>query len=176
MRVFAGSLSPPYFFLNIIPFVERIMLRRFPPFHLNLPSHNFFRNFLAKSFVVSIIFVTFAVSYLAESSRWAKAGWTYVHKGVTVRFGFDNLRISQIHNYLSRTKQRGRPIGMYCHIYPPISIRPIVFCWERGFYIHSPTWGFCSLLVSTDRAMREPSDCGTGDRAGSTFLFVYDII
>ena len=28
-----------------------------------VPSHNFFRNFFAKSFVVSIIFVTFAVSY-----------------------------------------------------------------------------------------------------------------
>ena len=28
-----------------------------------VPSHNFFRNFFAKSFVVSIIIVTFAVSY-----------------------------------------------------------------------------------------------------------------
>ena len=28
-----------------------------------VPSHNFFRNFLAKSFVVSIIFVTFAVEF-----------------------------------------------------------------------------------------------------------------
>ena len=28
-----------------------------------VPSHNFFRNFLAKNFVDSIIFVTFAVSY-----------------------------------------------------------------------------------------------------------------
>ena len=118
----------------------------------------------------------FATSKQREPNKRVAFEWTHIHKGVTVRFGFDNLRISQIHNYLSRTKQRGRPIGMYCHIYPPISIRLIVFCWERGFYIHSPTWGFCSLLVSTDRAMREPSDCGTGDRAGSTFLFVYDII
>ena len=28
-----------------------------------VPSHNFFRNFMAKNFVDSIIFVTFAVSY-----------------------------------------------------------------------------------------------------------------
>ena len=28
-----------------------------------VPSHNFFRNFMAKNFVVSIIFLTFAVSY-----------------------------------------------------------------------------------------------------------------
>lgn len=29
----------------------------------SVPSHNFFRNFLAKNFVDSIIIVTFAVSY-----------------------------------------------------------------------------------------------------------------
>ena len=63
-----------------------------------VPSHNFFRNFLAKNFVDSIIIVTFALSYLAESSIWAKAGWTYIHKGVTVRFGFDAIRTSQLPN------------------------------------------------------------------------------
>lgn len=63
VRVSIGSLSLAYFFLNIIPFVGKIMLRSSPPFHRNSPSHNFFRNFFAKSFVVSIIIVTFAVSY-----------------------------------------------------------------------------------------------------------------
>lgn len=48
---------------SLIPFVGKIMLRSSPPFHRNSPSHNFFRNFFAKSFVVSIIIVTFAVSY-----------------------------------------------------------------------------------------------------------------
>ena len=48
---------------SLIPFVGKIMLRRHPPFLHSSPSHNFFRNFLAKSFVVSIIIVTFAVSY-----------------------------------------------------------------------------------------------------------------
>lgn len=72
-----------------------------------------------------------------ESNKRVAFEWTHIHKGVTVRFGFDNLRISQIHNYLSRTKQRGRPIGMYCHIYPPISIRLIVFFGKGDFiYIH----------------------------------------
>lgn len=32
-------------------------------FTICLPSHNFFRNFFAKSFVDSIIFVTFAVEF-----------------------------------------------------------------------------------------------------------------
>ena len=82
-----------------------------------VPSHNFFRNFFAKSFVVSIIFVTFAVSYLAESSRWAKAGWTYVHKGVTVRFGFD-VSESRKFNLSVKNKATGTPHGVY-HICNP---------------------------------------------------------
>ena len=48
---------------SLIPFVGRIMFRDSSPFYDCVPSHNFFRNFLAKSFVVSIIIVTFAVSY-----------------------------------------------------------------------------------------------------------------
>lgn len=48
---------------SLIPFVGRIMFRRYLPFYYCVPSYNFFRNFLAKSFVVSIIFLTFAVSY-----------------------------------------------------------------------------------------------------------------
>lgn len=52
----------PYFFLNIIPFIGRIMLRSSPPFHRNSSSHNFFRNFFAKSFVVSFFFYNFVGS------------------------------------------------------------------------------------------------------------------
>ena len=82
-----------------------------------VPSHNFFRNFFDKSFVDSIIFVTFAVSYLAESSIWAKAGWTYIHKGVTVRFGFD-VSESRKFNLSVKNKATGTPHGVY-HIYNP---------------------------------------------------------
>ena len=63
VRVFVGSLSPPYFFLNIISFIGRIMLRSSPPFHHSSPSHKFFRNFFAKSFVVSNNMCTFAATY-----------------------------------------------------------------------------------------------------------------
>lgn len=102
---------------SIIPFVGIIMFRRHPPFLHSSPSHNFFRNFFAKSFVDSIIFVTFAVSYLAESSIWAKAGWTYIHKGVTVRFGFD-VSESRKFNLSVKNKATGTPHGVY-HIYSP---------------------------------------------------------
>ena len=90
---------------------------RLLPLPICVPSHNFFRNFFAKSFVDSIIFVTFAVSYLAESSSWAKAGWTYVHKGVTVRFGFD-VSESRKFNLSVKNKATGTPHGVY-HIYNP---------------------------------------------------------
>ena len=121
MRVIDGSLSLAYFFLNIILasflLLEESCSADSSPFYDCVPSHNFFRNFLAKSFVVSIIFVTFAVSYLAESSIWAKAGWTYIHKGVTVRFGFD-VSESRKFNLSVKNKATGTPHGVY-HIYNP---------------------------------------------------------
>ena len=39
-----------------------------------VPSHNFFRNFFAKSFVVSIIIVTFAESYPCWKLQLGKGG------------------------------------------------------------------------------------------------------
>lgn len=67
MRVFIGSLSLAYFLLNII-IASSLLLEESCSeiallFTIVSPSRNFFRNFLAKSFVVSIIIVTFAVSY-----------------------------------------------------------------------------------------------------------------
>lgn len=121
MRIFIGSLSLAYFFLNIIIasslLLEESCSADSSPFYYCVSSYNFFRNFLAKSFVVSIIIVTFAVSYLAESSRWAKAGWTYIHKGVTVRFGFD-VSESRKFNLSVKNKATGTPHGVY-HIYSP---------------------------------------------------------
>ena len=67
VRIFVGSLSLAYFLLNIIIasslLLEESCSADSSPFYDCVPSHNFFRNFLAKSFVVSIIIVTFAVSY-----------------------------------------------------------------------------------------------------------------
>lgn len=121
MRLIVGSLSLAYFFLNFLLasslLLEKSCSADSSPFYYCVPSHNFFRNFLAKSFVVSIIIVTFAVSYLAESSRWAKAGWTYIHKGVTVRFGFD-VSESRKFNLSVKNKATGTPHGVY-HIYSP---------------------------------------------------------
>lgn len=62
-----GSLSLENFFLNFIIasslLLEKSCSADSSPFYDCVPSYNFFRNFLAKSFVDSIIIVTFAVSY-----------------------------------------------------------------------------------------------------------------
>ena len=66
MRVFIGSLSLAYFLLNFILasslLLEESCSADSSPFYYNSPSHNFFRNFLAKSFVVSFFFYNFVGS------------------------------------------------------------------------------------------------------------------
>ena len=67
MRIFVGSLSLAYFLLNIIIasflLLEESCSADSSPFYYCVSSYNFFRNFLAKSFVDSIIIVTFAVEF-----------------------------------------------------------------------------------------------------------------
>ena len=67
VRIFVVSLLLANFFLNFIIasslLLEKSCSADSSPFYYCVPSYNFFRNFLAKSFVVSIIIVTFAVSY-----------------------------------------------------------------------------------------------------------------
>ena len=75
-------------------------------------------------------------------------GWAdiYTYKGVTVRFGFDSVRIWQFEQKLSKTKQRERL--MRCIIYSPHWLRTIMsFVVKRVFYIHTQAWGFrrCSF-------------------------------
>ena len=67
VRVFIGSLSLANFLLNFhlasSLLLEKSCSANSSPFYDCVPSHNFFRNFLAKSFVDSIIIVTFAVEF-----------------------------------------------------------------------------------------------------------------
>ena len=96
----------------------------------------------------------------------------YIHKGVTERFGFDDSRISQILNSLSRTKQRERPVGcLYTALI--VSCRFITMGTVSGRLYDHIGVGLSTLLVSTNRAMREPLNRGTGDRTGSTFLCIW---
>ena len=119
MRVFISSLSLAYFFLNIIIasslLLEESCSANSSPFYYCAPSHNFFRNFLAKSFVVSIIIVTFAVSYPCWKPSMGKGGGHIYIKGVTVRFGFD-VSESRKFKLSVKNKATGTPHGVY-HIY-----------------------------------------------------------
>ena len=98
VRVIVGSLSLAYFLQNSSLLLELSCSADSSPFYDCVPSHNFFRNFLAKSFVDSIIFVTFAVSYPYWKLQLGEGGMDNIHKGVTVRFGFDAIRTSQLPN------------------------------------------------------------------------------
>ena len=82
-----------------------------------VPKHKIFQSFLAKNFVDSIIIVTFAVSYPCWKLQLGKGGVDYIHKGVTVRFGFD-VSESRKFNLSVKNKATGTPHGVY-HIYNP---------------------------------------------------------
>lgn len=66
VRIFVGSLSLAYFFLNFhlasSLLLEKSCSANSSPFYDSVPSYNFFRNFLAKSFVVSFFFYNFVGS------------------------------------------------------------------------------------------------------------------
>lgn len=70
-------------------------------------------------------------------------GWAdiYTYKGVTVRFGFDSVRIWQFEQKLSKTKQWERL--MRCIIYSPHWLRTFLsFVVKSAFYILTLAWGF----------------------------------
>ena len=99
-----------------------------------------------------------------------RAGHIHNNKGVSCALV---LTIRELRNFicLSKTKQRGRLMGV---LYPflPFRLGNIVprNKW-LGLYIYTYV-GLSALLVSTDRAMRRPSNRGTSNRTGSTFFCV----
>ena len=82
----------------------------------------------------------------------------------TERFGFDNVRISHVQTVRQKQSNVNAPWDVY--ICPSCA-----FCEsaEKENYIISIGVGLSTLLVSTNRAMREPLHCGTSNRTGSTF-------
>ena len=84
VRIFVGSLSLAYFLLNIIIasslLLEESCAADTPPFYYNSPSHNFFRNFLAKSFVVSNNICTFVTTprFPLEQRAQGESFWFFL--------------------------------------------------------------------------------------------------
>ena len=59
-----------------------------------------------------------------EGPKGRGGGQTFTKKGVTVRFGFDVLRISQVQTVSQKQSNKGRPVGyiyiqalLACYIY-----------------------------------------------------------
>ena len=84
------------------------------------------------------------------SEHWLKAllgrgGQTHIYKkGVTVRFGFDGLRTSQLQQYV-KNKATGTPRMGVLYIY--LNVYGILCHDIRRIYIFTSAWGFqrCSF-------------------------------
>ena len=73
-------------------------------------DHNFF---LTNPPPFHHILHKFAKSYPRWKPRGDKAGWDYIHKGVSVRFGFDAIRISQIQSDCQKQSNGNAPWDVY---------------------------------------------------------------
>lgn len=89
-------------------------------------------------------------------------------KAFTERFGFDILRISQIQTVRQKQSSGECPLGVLYTTVIDSTFEEWRGSIKGRLYIHIGV-GLSTLLVSTNRAMREPLECGTGDRTGSTF-------
>lgn len=94
-------------------------------------------------------------------------GHIYI-KAFTERFGFDILRISQIQTVRQKQSSGECPLGVLYTIVIGSTLEERRGSIKERLYIHIGV-GLSTLLVSTNRAMLEPLECGTGDRTGSTF-------
>ena len=97
---------------------------------------------------------------------------TYTYRRLLERFGFDCLRTSQLQKTISQRQSNGGcPLDVLYSLFLAVCA---CFCTMarkvRIIYLYQV--GLSMLLVSTNRAMRRPSNSGTSNRTGSTF-FVY---
>lgn len=92
-------------------------------------------------------------------------GHIYI-KGVTERFGFDAVRISQVQTVSQKQSNGNAPRVFY--MYSPWCT--LLYRKGKGELYTDIGVGLSALLVSTNWAMREPLLRGTSDRTGSTFF------
>ena len=91
--------------------------------------------------------------------------------GVTIRFGFDCVRISQIPTICQGQSNGNAPRDVLYLLQYQQGLLVVA----GGLYIYISV-GFSALLVSTDRAMREPLHSGTGKRLAPRLLCIYPML
>ena len=117
---------------------------------------------IAKSLCYSIKIRIFAVSFLNAESPWVITGGrdTYIQRRFLNALGLTCWNLANS-NYLSKTKQRERPLRCnYCTHHSMV-----------GYDIYIGV-GLSALLGLTDRAMREPQHVGLGTGLAPRFLCV----
>lgn len=105
-----------------------------------------------------------------SQTRLGWRGWEgriYI-KAFTERFGFDCLRTSQLPTVRQKQSNGECPWGVLYTTVIGSTLEEKRGGIKDRLYIHIGV-GLSTLLVSTNRAMRRPSNSGTGDRTGSTF-------
>ena len=132
---------------------------------------------LCGAFFIPILQISPNKSLLLQSQLLAESpnGWnagidTYIHKGVSCALV---LTICELRNFNGKSKNKATGTSHGCIIYSPHWL--LVFhsysrdanSWYSILYTYV---GLSASLVSTYRAMRRPSECGTSDRTCSTFF------
>ena len=107
---------------------------------------------------------------LTGSSNWAKVGWTYIHKGVTVRFGFDAIRTSQLPNVCQEQSNGDAPWDV--HIYSPYWL--IAFSNELiGGTIYLHRRGASSVVRFDRQGNAKALIAWNGQQSGSALFRIY---
>ena len=83
------------------------------------------------------------------------------------RFGFDEVRISQVQTVCQKQSNENAPWDVYT--LPLFETYSLGYVREDGFAIFIGV-GLSALLVSTNWAMREPLLREASDKTGSTFF------
>ena len=109
---------------------------------------------------------------LKAPKGWKRARYIYI-KGVTERFGFDIVE-SRKFKQLVKNKATGTSHGMF--IYSPHWIFAFSGNIPLGVFYILIGVGLSALLVSTNRAMREPFYRGTSIRLAPRFFCIYTIV
>ena len=126
---------------------------------------------------LSWIITTFALAH-SRKPLWVMAVGRHIHKRRNCTLWFWRRKNFSTSNCLSRTKQQGTPHGMIIYIYTPFPLVHesnlcVVLRVTKGgsrVDLENIIVGLSALLVSTNRAMREPQDV---ERVtdGSTFFY-----
>ena len=129
--------------------------------------------FFSLNFFFFRFIITFANTTLAKCPDTGKSKCRDIYiKGVTVRFGFDVLE-SRKFKWISQEQSNGDALWGAYTVCPKHFLYPHVMGKCSGMLDIYIIVGLSALLVSTDRAMREPQDVKRATGWLHVFLYMH---